>query len=82
VAQGDEEIEDLVLAELRGIPVGEGLVELADPVEVARAGPWCEAAEIDAALEVTPPLLRLKPGGLGGTVGTGGGLRWLCCFFS
>jgi hypothetical protein len=81
LAQGNEEVEDLVLAELRGITLRVGLVELAHPVEVAGAGSWREATEIDTAFEVAPPLLRLKPGGLGSTDGTGGGLRWLCCFF-
>jgi hypothetical protein len=60
----------------------EGLVELTHPVEVAGLGSRRETTEIDTALEVAPPLLRLKRARLAATGGTDGGLRWLCCFFS
>lgn len=82
LAQGDEEVENLVLAELGGIAIREGLVELAHPVEVAGLGSRRETTEIDTAFEVAPPLLRLEPARLAATGRTNGELRWSCCFFS
>ena len=86
LAQGDEEIEDLVLAECGGIAVREGLVELAHPAEVGGPGSWREATEIEVALKVAPPLGRGKiRGGLSGLAaafGWAGGLGGWCCFFS
>ena len=81
LAQGNEEVEDLVLAELRGIAVREGLVELSHPAEVGSPGSWREATEIDTAFEVAPLLLRLKPARLAATGGTDGGPGGGCSFF-
>jgi len=80
--QGDEEVEDFVLAELGGIAVGVGLVELAHPAEVGGTGAWREPTEIDVAFEVAPPLLRGRVRRLTAAAGTGGGLGWNGCFFS
>lgn len=82
LAQGDEEVEDFVFAELGGITVRESLVVLTYPVEIGGPGAGRTPTEINVAFEVAPPLLRLDHRGLAGTVGTGGELGCLCCFFS